>query len=32
MLRLPGIVACAFDRDVLKALSEVARDWSRERY
>jgi 3'(2'), 5'-bisphosphate nucleotidase len=32
MLRLPGIVACAFDRRVLTALADVARDWSRDRY
>jgi 3'(2'), 5'-bisphosphate nucleotidase len=32
MLRLPGIVACAFDRTMLGTLIGVARDWSRERY
>ena len=32
MLRLPGIVAAAFDRDALSTLSDLARDWSRDRY
>ena len=32
MLRLPGIVACAVDRDVIRTLVEVARGWSPERY
>jgi len=32
MLRLPGIVACSADRDVLNTLCELAKDWPRERY
>jgi 3'(2'), 5'-bisphosphate nucleotidase len=32
MLRLPGIVACAVDRDVLGTLSDLARDWNPSRY
>jgi 3'(2'), 5'-bisphosphate nucleotidase len=32
MLRLPGIVACAFDPAVIATLIGVARHWSRERY
>lgn len=32
MLRLPGIVACAVDRDVLKRLCAHARDWNPIRY
>jgi len=32
MLRLPGIVACSPDRDVLRTLVEVARDWNPVRY
>lgn len=32
MLRLPGIVACSPDRDVLKTLVSVARDWNPTRY
>ena len=32
MLRLPGIVACAFDRNALTTLCEVARDWNPDRY
>jgi 3'(2'), 5'-bisphosphate nucleotidase len=32
MLRLPGIVACAVDRAVIRTLVEVARDWSPIRY
>ena len=32
MLRLPGIVACAIDRDVLATLVETARTWSPARY
>lgn len=32
MLRLPGIVACSADRDVLKTLCDLAKDWPRERY
>ena len=32
MLRLPGIVACSDNRDVLETLCELARDWNPERY
>ncbi|MBX3452362.1 MAG: inositol monophosphatase [Planctomycetaceae bacterium] len=32
MLRLPGIVACSPDREVLSMLCTVARDWNRSRY
>lgn len=32
MLRLPGIVACSSDSEVLKTLCELAHDWSRNRY
>lgn len=32
MLRLPGIVACSPDRDVLKTLCNLAVDWNPERY
>jgi hypothetical protein len=32
MLRLPGIVACAVDRAVLRTLVDLARDWSPLRY
>lgn len=32
MLRLPGIVACSADRDVLERLCAHAADWSRLRY
>jgi 3'(2'), 5'-bisphosphate nucleotidase len=32
MLRLGGIVACAFDRQVLTTLVNAARNWSPERY
>jgi len=32
MLRRPGIVACSPDRDVLKTLCDVARDWNPDRY
>lgn len=32
MLRLPGIVACSDDRDVLETLCALARDWNPERY
>lgn len=32
MIRLPGIVACAVDRDLLRALAALARDWSPVRY
>jgi inositol monophosphatase family protein len=32
MLRLPGIIACAVDRDVVTALVSVAKNWSPDRY
>lgn len=32
MLRLPGIVACSPDRDVLNALCRLAKDWDPRRY
>jgi 3'(2'), 5'-bisphosphate nucleotidase len=32
MLRLPGIVACAVDREIIRTLVDLARDWSSERY
>jgi 3'(2'), 5'-bisphosphate nucleotidase len=32
MLRLPGIVACAVNRDVLQTLAKLARDWNPNRY
>jgi len=32
MLRLPGIVACSPDRQVLEILVKLARDWNPERY
>ena len=32
MLRLPGIVACSPDRDVLNTLCKLAKDWNPERY
>ena len=32
MLRLPGIVACAVDRQSLQRLCEVAKDWDPRRY
>lgn len=32
MLRLPGIVACAVNRDTLNTLVELARDWNPVRY
>jgi len=32
MLRLPGIVACAVNRDKLVTLIELARDWNPNRY
>ncbi len=32
MLRLPGIVACSPDRQILKTLCELARDWNPDRY
>ncbi len=32
MLRLPGIVACSPDREVLGTLCELAKDWDPERY
>jgi 3'(2'), 5'-bisphosphate nucleotidase len=32
MLRLPGIVACAVDREALRTLVDLARDWDQRRY
>jgi 3'(2'), 5'-bisphosphate nucleotidase len=32
MLRLPGIVACAINRQTLETLCDLARDWSPVRY
>lgn len=32
MLRLPGIVACAINRDDLQSLASLARDWNPSRY
>ena len=32
MLRLPGIVACAVNREIMTMLARLARDWNRERY
>jgi len=32
MLRLPGIIASASDRSVIRTLVDVARPWSAERY
>ncbi|QDT38314.1 Inositol monophosphatase family protein [Stratiformator vulcanicus] len=32
MLRLPGIVACSDNEEVLATLCDTARDWSQERY
>jgi 3'(2'), 5'-bisphosphate nucleotidase len=32
MLRLPGIVACAVNRDTLATLVDLARDWNPHRY
>lgn len=32
MLRLPGILACSHDKDILKTLCEVAKDWNPNRY
>ncbi len=32
MLRLPGIVACSHDREILDTLCEVAQDWNPVRY
>ena len=32
MLRLPGIVACSPDRQVLETLCDLAQDWNRRRY
>ncbi len=32
MLRLPGIVACSPDRELLQTLCRVAKDWNRDRY
>jgi hypothetical protein len=32
MLRLPGIVACSDDPEILETLCNVAKDWNPERY
>ena len=32
MLRLPGIVACSHDKDILNTLCDVAKDWNPNRY
>lgn len=32
MLRLPGIVACSYDSEVLGKLVDLARDWNPDRY
>lgn len=32
MLRLPGIVACSHDREILETLCDLAQDWNPERY
>ena len=32
MLRLPGVIACAIDPEVLATLASVARGWSGDRY
>jgi 3'(2'), 5'-bisphosphate nucleotidase len=32
MLRLPGIVACSYDADVLRKLVELAKDWNPKKY
>ena len=32
MLRLPGVVACAINRDALRTLAQLARDWDQRRY
>ncbi|MCA9040381.1 MAG: inositol monophosphatase [Planctomycetaceae bacterium] len=32
MLRLPGIIACSANRETLKTLCQVARDWNQNRY
>ena len=32
MLRLPGIVACSHDPEILSALCDVAKDWNPNRY
>ena len=32
MLRLPAIVACSPNREILKTLCDLARDWNRVRY
>ncbi len=32
MLRLPGIVACAVDPEILETLVSLARDWDQRRY
>jgi Inositol monophosphatase family len=32
MLRLPGIIACSDNRDILNTLCDLAQDWNPERY
>lgn len=32
MLRLPGIVACSHDKEILNTLCELAKDWNPNRY
>ena len=32
MLRLPGIVACSPDREILEQLCQLAKDWNPDRY
>jgi 3'(2'), 5'-bisphosphate nucleotidase len=32
MLRLPGIVACSHDREILRTLCDLAKDWNPKRY
>lgn len=32
MLRLPGIIACSHDREILNTLCDLAKDWNPERY
>lgn len=32
MLRLPGIVACSHDREILNTLCDLAKDWNPNRY
>jgi 3'(2'), 5'-bisphosphate nucleotidase len=32
MLRLPGIAACAVNRETLNTLCDIAKDWPKERY